>query len=712
MKNNFITLLLLLSNIIQAQTKEEVEASVWPKNDPYSSVVKIPEKWKKESAVIIIKDERYSFDTSMMINNSYMSVRKRVMLLDQAAVKEFSEFSITERIKYKVVIMFGSHEKKERDLMGIKVIKPDGTEKRINVDEVSVKADDKIKIAVPNLEPGDIIDYYYYTNVPPVAIEERLLADEYPIMNAKITLDTEDNFFINFNSYNGAPKIKSVPEKGKKLKYELVASDIEKYEPKRWYYPFAELPAYKFHAVQKQTGNYAKLADAFVDNVKELKKTVSKEDVLKFYDNKLWALGNIGEVKKYIKQKGYTSTEEKVVQAYYFYRHMYFTRYMEALLASEAKIFDGTELYGNAPIFLDDEYKFGRHMMAFLKENKIKYEIIVATGRENGDIKDLLIQPNVLVGIKVLTDQPIYLQYFGMYNTPGTINYSIEGTDGYALQTPNFVKGTAVKDTKLPVSSYKDNKITNIATVKLNDDFNGFHFQKESLVYGQFKEGEQKEKLNFTDFIDQDNERYGTKPLKDLISNNKKKEQFIREYNALKTKIKDKQKKEFEESTEAEYGFDIDNHSFTFVDFGRYDKLQPFAYNENFTVNNNLIKSAGSNYVIEIGKFIGEQLKLDEKEMNRKENIYSIFPRSYDEQVMLTIPDGYTVSGIDKLNKKVENNTGGFISTASIEGNQLKIKAYKYYANYFEPTSNWKDMTAFLEAAYQFTQEKILLKKI
>lgn len=87
------------------------------------------------------------------------------------------------------------------------------------------------------------------------------------------------------------------------------------------------------------------------------------------------------------------------------------------------------------------------------------------------------------------------------------------------------------------------------------------------------------------------------------------------------------------------------------------------------------------------------------------------FPRAFENEIVFTIPEGFSVSGLDKLNKKVENETGGFTSTAEVQGNQLVIKTLKYYKNYYEPNTNWNKMIQFLDAAYQFTQEKVLLKK-
>ena len=70
------------------------------------------------------------------------------------------------------------------------------------------------------------------------------------------------------------------------------------------------------------------------------------------------------------------------------------------------------------------------------------------------------------------------------------------------------------------------------------------------------------------------------------------------------------------------------------------------------------------------------------------------------------------LKALEKFNKKVENSTGGFISTAVQNGNIIIIKTSKFYNNYYEPNSNWPKMIDFLDDAYQFTQEKILLKKI
>jgi len=75
------------------------------------------------------------------------------------------------------------------------------------------------------------------------------------------------------------------------------------------------------------------------------------------------------------------------------------------------------------------------------------------------------------------------------------------------------------------------------------------------------------------------------------------------------------------------------------------------------------------------------------------------------------IPPGYKVSGLDKLEKSVDNAAGAFISKATVGGNTLKISTSKQYKNNYEPNVNWALMMDFLDEIVQFTNEKILLKK-
>jgi hypothetical protein len=715
MKKILICLFLVSSLASFSQDKEKTKDFFWGKSDDYKTVYTTPEKWKNESAVIIYKFEFFDYHKFGKSVNYTSAIRKRIKLQDAAAVKEFSEFSFNDKFYSNK----GFSYKKGTNIIGVKVVKPNGKELEIDVDKESKKLDNEKKIAIANLEVGDIIDYYYYSEEPfksslevgfdPV---ETTLGDIYPTMNIKIKFHTENDFFVNFNTYNGAPELKEIPtnDSGER-EYELNAKDLEKNDFPRWFYPLVEMPCYKFQVFFARSGKFEARADAFLsEKERDIKKTVTKDDIFNYYNDKFRPMGDLEHINKFLKGKTFANDEEKVREVYYFTRHQYFTQYIEASVIKEANIFYPYDLYEN-PVFLGSEQAFIDHFMSFLKKNDIDYDIIVGTSRYNGAIEDLLIQKNVNVLLRVNTKNPIYLQYFSPFSSADQFNYNLENTKAFALQISKGKKIVDAESAVLPSSTMKDNVSKIISNVSFSDDFSGLKVKRESSYFGHFKESYQSDKLNFYDYVNEDYTKYGTEPIIDKVRNKKKQEQYRNEFTALINKSKEKQKEGYKKDIADDFGFEVDDVVFTVKNTGRFGKNVPLIFEEDFVIKNNLIKKAGENYIIEIGKLITGQVEIEKKEIDRKNNIYIAFPKAFENEIVFDIPSGYTVSGLDKLNKKVENETGEFSSNASISGNKLTIKTTKQYKNYYEPNKNWSKMILFLDAAYQFTQEKILLKK-
>jgi hypothetical protein len=714
MKKLLLGTLLLLCSFAFAQDKAEIKEFFWGNTDAHKKANTIPDKWKGESAVIIFKKDYYNFH-KFGKNVKYTSaVRKRIKLLDANAVQEFSEFSFAERFYTNKGFSF----RKGTTTMGVKIVKSDGKEIEIDVEKEAKDIDDTKKLAISNLEIGDIIDFYYYTVEPfksfyevgfdPV---ETTLGDVYPTMEMKLIFETENDFFINFNTYNGAPELKETYNKGGERKYEMLAKDIEKNEFPRWFYPAVELPFYKFQVYFARSSRFEAGAEAFLSEKEAIiKSVVSKDDVFKYYYSKFKPFGDISAINDFVKNNTFESDEEKVREVYYYTRHIYFTRYVEAFVANETNIFYPFEYYKN-PVFIQNEEQFINHFMNFLKKSTIDYDIIVGTARYNGPIKDLLIEKNVTLLLKVNTKNPIYLEFFSPFSSADQFDYNLENTEAYALEVSKGKKVVSADNVTLPRSSATDNLSKRISKIALEPNFTDLKVSRISSLFGHFKEYEQSNKLEFFDYVNEDYKKYSTESLLDLVKNKKKQEQYRKEFNALIAKIKDRNKEELKKAVSREFEFEIEEVAYELKNTGRFGSRQPFEYEEKFVIKNNLVKKAGDNYIVEIGKILTDQIDIDKKEKERKNNVYMSFPRSFDNEIIFEIPAGYTAMGIEKLNKKVENETGKFVSTASISGNQLTIKTVKEYKNYFEPNANWAKMILFLDVAYQFTQEKILLKK-
>ncbi len=715
MKRTLTYLLLLLSFNLFAQEKAEIKEIFWGKNDAYKKANSVPDKWKNESAVIIYKDEFYDYHKFGKSVTYTSAIRKRIKLLDANAVKEFSEFSFSDKFYSNKGYSF----KQSTNTIGIKIVKPDGSEIEIDVEKDAKEVGKEKIIAIANLEEGDIIDFYFYSVEPFVSATElgfepveTTLGDIYPTIDLKLTFQTENDFFVNFNTYNGAPELKEIPtKKGGERKYELIAKDIDKNEFPRWFNPLAEMPCYKFQVFFARSGKFEQRADAFLSKKESIiKKTVSKEDIFEYYNDKFRPFGDLGTIKTFLKGKTFANDEEKIREVYYFTRHNYLTQYIEAFVADEAKIFYPYELYTN-PVYFRTEEAFINHFMAYLKDAKIDYDIIIGTERFNGSIDDLLIQKNVTILLKVNTKTPIYFEFFTPFTNADQFNYNLENTKAYALQVSKGKKVVDSESITLPSSTNKDNVSKTVSNIAFNEDLTALKVKKESSLFGQFKPSEQKDKFYFFDYVYEDYTKYKSVSLLDRVKNKTKQKQYRKEFDALINKLKDKQKEEFKKATSDEYGFEVEDHSLVIKNTGRFGSKSPMVYEEQFTFKNNLIKKAGDNYIIEIGKMLTAQLEIDKKEKERKNNVYMAYPRAFENEIVLEIPAGYVVSGIDKLNKSVINETGRFTSTATLTGNKLTIVTSKQYNNYFEPNSNWNKMVQFLDAAYQFTQEKILLKK-
>jgi len=698
-----------------SQDKAEIKEFFWGKSDEFKKVITVPEKWKNESAVIIYKFEYYDYHKFGM-NVTYKSaIRKRIKLQDQAAVKEFSEFSFNEKFYTNRWFLY----RQNANTIGIKIVKTDGREIEVDVEKEAKKLDDTKKIAISNLEIGDIIDYYYY-NIDPfqsmyeVGFEpvQTTLGDVYPTMDMKLAFQTENDFFVNFNTYNGAPELKEVsPEKSSERRYELVAKDIPRNDFPRWFYPLAEMPCYKFQVFFARSGKFEKRADAFLSPKENIiKKTVNKDDIFEYYNEKFKPNGDLGPINKFLKDKTFANDEEKIREVYYFTRHQFFTQYIEASVVNKASIFYPYELYEN-PIFLSTEQQFINYFMAFLKKSKIDYDIIVGTARDNGSIDDLLIQKNVTVLLRVNTQNPIYLQYFTPFTSADQFNSDLENTKAYALEISKGKKVVNAESITLPSSLATDNRSVGEINVSLSDDFSALNIKRVSSFYGHFKESEQDDKLYFFDYVNEDYQKYGNTPLLDRVKSKKRREQYKKEFDALINKLKEQQKESLKKAVSAEFDVELDEHEMTVTNTGRFGSNVPLVFEEKFAIKNNFVKKAGDNYIVEIGKMITNQVEIDKKEKDRKNNIYMSYPRTFENKITFEIPKGYSVSGLEKLTKKIQNETGEFTSIATMEGNKVIIKTTKQYKNYFEPNANWSKMIAFLDAAYQFTQEKILLKK-
>ncbi|MDE7375443.1 MAG: DUF3857 domain-containing protein, partial [Muribaculaceae bacterium] len=186
--------------------------------------------------------------------------RNMVKIFDQSAAETFTEFSIDSDEK---IEQYGITLVKAREVFGARIIKPDGTVNEIDVTGEALtrtsgkkgEKDVEYKIAIPGLEAGDILDYFFRSevsveemNVPPFLLN--LLA-KYPTKLFTIDVRSDSRLNMEYGAYNGAPKVTTfdTASDGKNLLF-LQFSDLHSLDESLPYFKTArQMPLYEFNVI-------------------------------------------------------------------------------------------------------------------------------------------------------------------------------------------------------------------------------------------------------------------------------------------------------------------------------------------------------------------------------------------------------------------------------------------------------------------------------
>ena len=184
------------------------------------NVTAVPEKWKNESAVIIGQRSEYLFTrvgsgrntTTLVSINEY--VHKRIKLQDKNALEKFSTFYYVTmgrdgKATYKIIKASGKEEisiwataiEEENDIPAI--YKP-------IFYKLSIRS---MKIAIPDLEVGDIIDYTVRSTFDWDMKTEGVqftpfifsLSNNYPTLYQQYRFTMANGMKVKYRNYNGAP---------------------------------------------------------------------------------------------------------------------------------------------------------------------------------------------------------------------------------------------------------------------------------------------------------------------------------------------------------------------------------------------------------------------------------------------------------------------------------------------------------------------------
>jgi hypothetical protein len=688
-KQALSVIFIMATAILTAQTKEEllVKAEVWQNAPKEFKETAIPSRWAEESAVIIATGFKYDSYFIKKRFTEFIVFHHRVKLLDKAAVDEFSEISFDEHFLDKK-----QFRKADSYLVfGIKVIKPNGTEKEADLkDAVKDNSESNdLKIAVPDLEPGDIIDYFAAgKKMYPLAVDRHiasttLLAGRYPVMTRMMNFNLHPMYQLESIPFNGSPNFSKTEDENNR---KFIFIDTMRNKEESFPFAFGHLYAPEIRYRVKRN-----------EDKRNFKKTAT--DYLDAYTYNMSSSTMLSQILSELNVE--KDPRNLSYQAYYLLRHPVMMNYYLGTSAEEPM---------NEEV--DSDYYF-KLLSKLLGVKSIGHNIMLISNREYGSLQDQVSLEYADVVLRVNADKPIYLSRIGPLEIPGLVPPEFEFESVPSLMSSVYPSdgNRGSNETTIPPRAADQNVTTTELNVNINANEPSFiDVTRDVSVLGHNKKWHQMLVVTNYDYLREYNrplyKESATflKMCKDFYAHIEKLEQQkAQDYNARDRKVKQDIEEAFSSKVNQYKNFQLKS-------IGMWDETPYTEYRDEFTLEN-MTKKAGPNYILELPKLIEKQTEITAKQRTRTQDIYMSYARTYVNKISFKIPEGYTIEGIENLNKDVQNETGGFVSTAKVEGDMLRITSKKYYsANYF-PAKDWEKMMLFLDAAVEFSNAKVLLKK-
>ena len=721
----FLTILLspLTSFIAKADDAEdyrifadEVKSAVYETEMPEFSVREIPEKYADASAVFVAVyhelNARKKTGFGHLPGTIRFSAKARVeggelcrMLIyvnDKEALEKFSEFDFATDMKKK---MSNAH-RKQRHVMGVRVIKPDGTINNVDTDEfVEVEEGKKNnekrrKLAVPGLEVGDMIDVFFYTEhkLQNVHLEPMTyyLRDTYPIMNYHVHAVVDDNLTTQYRTLNGAPDFTVSRDDDKNYVLDMKAQDIEA-EPRLWYNDAEQSPMVKLYIYNRRSDAYTPNSarkDGLQQNPdpKEIKQDFWLGLELIFHNGQGFVKDNlkngtkaVNEIAKQLKK----GEIDSVAAADYLYNLLTL-----AYFVSDANLY---------------HMRFGFQLKDLMRGfGKINRYDFITTDNEEEPLDELASMFNAETGICLLNGKRFYLTPRAIM-APSELNPDFIGRKYQSFFTDKHIKQHPEVDTiyyTLPETTPEQNR--NVSEMKITTDGTSAVIDRRESYTGSTKLGPQI-LLSEEDIVN-GYLAYLNRPGVELSlkGNSKKTADRQERFASGRQEQEDAFRREVEESHKEQTEF----ISGKIEQIGIDPEAPELIYSVNYRLDG-FVKQAGKNKIMSVGSLLGGQTELLTADRDRNDDIVMIAPREFIIKADIELPAGYHVSekALDALKRDVRNEAGTFSVKAESNDRHILIEITKRYNHRREQAEMWKDLSEIVDAAASWQSSTLLLEQ-
>ena len=681
---------------------QKVRHEVWSSTPADFQKRTVPDRYKNASAVILsyyreLSTDYYRKATADLVLNLRLTrqidctdmERMLIQINDKKALKDYSEFTFkTKSRKW----TWGYHHKTQT-VLGIRVIKKNGNVQEVSLDDyVDVKEgkndkDLSQKLAVPGLEVGDCIDVFSLDQID--TQEQQLdpfyfvLRQDEPVLYTKVHCVLDQSLATVYRTMNGAPDFTQTTDKDKNAVLDMVMDKPVDAESSIWYNSLEQSPFIEMYI----TPTKAKVA--VVEKAMRQKGVRGNPDVTPILQDD-WKL-----LKSYVSKGGYSPAGLPST-----YKSVFKSAKKEGMSAEEKadRIYSFEYVSGGA------SQRVFNTVANYLRKLGVEIEMGITTPFGALPV-DKLINYNSTSWFFRLKGTDVY--YFpGTYpKVASEIPYIYQGRKAYMQDSEEQIT--------IPVSQAEANKSVNDMVVKLDgtklDISRKVTYSGEQKMYGQ-------------SLVSPDNTLFGSSQLeaywrylkyddKDPYSCYTKKEsaELKGAFNEYRKNAIDPFKAEISSYHDADpvqvggYGVDC---------VGIRRDSSNFVYHVDYVMDG-MVKRAGNNYLLSVGKLIGSSLKLEGKDRERIDDVWRKMAFVDEWNIEIPLPQGYKVSAeaLKKIETSVANECGEFTVKATAGNESVKVYVRKCFAHRVEPVSNWSKLLALVDACSAFTDKQMVIAK-
>lgn len=681
---------------------QKVRQEVWSSTPADFQNRTVPDRYKNASAVILsyyreLSTDYYRKATADLVLNLRLTrqidctdmERMLIQINDKKALKDYSEFTFkTKSRKW----TWGYHHKTQT-VLGIRVIKKNGNVQEVSLDDyVDVKEgkndkDLSQKIAVPGLEVGDCIDVFSLDQID--TQEQQLdpfyfvLRQDEPVLYTKVHCVLDQSLATVYRTMNGAPDFTQTTDKDKNAVLDMVMDKPVDAESSIWYNPLEQSPFIEMYI----TPTKAKVA--VVEKAMRQKGVRGNPDVTPILQDD-WKL-----LKSYVSKGGYSPAGLPST-----YKSVFKSAKKEGMSAEEK----ADRIYSFEYVSRGASQRVFNTVANYLRKLGVEIEMGITTPFGALPV-DKLINYNSTSWFFRLKGTDVY--YFpGTYpKVASEIPYIYQGRKAYMQDSEEQIT--------IPVSQAEDNKSVTDMVVKLDgtklDISRKVTYSGEQKMYGQ-------------SLVSPDNTLFGSSQLeaywrylkyddKDPYSCYTKKEsaELKGAFNEYRKNAIDPFKAEISSYHDGDpvqvggYGVDC---------VGIRRDSSNFVYHVDYVMDG-MVKRAGNNYLLSVGKLIGSSLKLEGKDRERIDDVWRKMAFVDEWNIEIPLPQGYKVSAeaLKKIETSVANECGEFTVKATAGNESVKVYVRKCFAHRVEPVSNWSKLLALVDACSAFADKQMVIAK-